>query len=125
MRKWLCIAAAAAVLAVIIYCVQIHHAGNILQLDEKSSSLQHVGLILCEEDDAVIVLAVMQDSPASQCGLQPGDTICSVDHEQVQQISQLEEQLLEHTSNRQTEMTVLRNGEELELELTLRGGSRN
>lgn len=73
------------------------------------------------EDNTILVVGVMNGSPALEAGMQAGDTITKIDG-----VSYLGEELSKATSylkgeeNTKVKVTVLRNGEELELEITRR-----
>ena len=118
--------AAAALLAVLIvggvWTLVTQGSDDMSAEDEGSnaSSLQRVGLILLEEESGVTVLAVMEDSPAARCGLQPGDKICRVGGEPVTLISQVEDGFSRGRHAREIAIVVGRDDEQLDLLIQLK-----
>lgn len=123
MERWKkCWAAAAALLIVLMLlagCTATEPVKKEPAATEEETGLGSLGIILREEDNSMIVLAVMQDSLAQKSGLKPGDLLVSVEGTSLQQISALEE-LLNTSENSSLKLVISRNSQELELELKLK-----
>lgn len=119
MRRWMWGALGALLLAVLGLSVLLPG----LRAPEESgavSPLDALGLLLQEEDGALMVLAVMENSPADRCGIQPGDTLLTLDDTPLSGIAGLEARLLERAdADCRMTLRVLRLGSSLSLTLRL------
>jgi S1-C subfamily serine protease len=70
-------------------------------------------------DGAVIISKVMEDTPAAQVGLQPGDLIIAIDDEAVTEIEPFVEILQSHKPGDEVTLTIIRSGEESQVAVTL------
>jgi S1-C subfamily serine protease len=70
-------------------------------------------------DGAVIVSEVIEDTPAADAGLQPGDLIIAIDGESVTEIASFVATLQSHKPGDEVTLTVIRNGEESQIVVTL------
>lgn len=71
-------------------------------------------------DYGVIIIETIKDSPASEAGLQPNDVITAIDGEKVENMEGLKRKLYDYQDGDKAEFTILRNGDELKLTVTLR-----
>jgi serine protease Do len=67
----------------------------------------------------VAVEKVVENSPAQQAGVQIGDVIIAIDGEEVSSIRKLIRIISEISADHQAKLTILRNGEEREITVTL------
>jgi serine protease Do len=72
-----------------------------------------------EVNEGVVVVEVQSDSGAEAAGIQPGDVITSVDGQDITGTSDLRDVIAEHEPDDTVTVTVDRQGEELELDVTL------
>ncbi len=68
----------------------------------------------------VVVIEALKDSPASEVGLQPGDVITAIDGDKIESMSDLKRNLYEYKDNDKAEITIMRNGQEQKVTMTLR-----
>ncbi len=71
-------------------------------------------------DYGVIIIETVKNSPASEAGLQPNDVITAIDGEKIEDMEGLKRKLYDYTDGDKSEFTILRNGEELKVTVTLR-----
>lgn len=71
-------------------------------------------------DYGVIIIETFKDSPASEAGIQPNDVVIAIDGKKIEDMADLKRKLYEYKEGNKSEFTILRNGEELKLTLTLR-----
>ena len=76
-------------------------------------------LNLPEDTQGVLVQEVTPDSPADKANLQAQDVITALDGETVSDVQALRELLQQHQAGDEVTLTVLRNGEELQVKVTL------
>ncbi len=69
--------------------------------------------------DGIVVTQVVPGSPASQAGLQEGDVILALEAQKIDQDHPLTSILLSHKTGEQVTLTVLRDGKQLQVKLTL------
>ncbi len=69
--------------------------------------------------DGLVVTQVIPSSPASQAGLQEGDVILAVDAQKIDQDHGLTTIMLNHKAGDKVTLTILRNGQQLQVKLTL------
>jgi S1-C subfamily serine protease len=70
-------------------------------------------------EGAIIVSEVLEESPAAQAGLQPGDLIIALDGESVEEVEAFVEAMGAHKPGDEVNLRVVRQGEELEVQATL------
>ncbi len=70
-------------------------------------------------DGAVIISQVMEDTPAADAGLQPGDLILAVDGDSVAEIEDFVEILQSHKPGDEVTLTVYRDGDQFDVDVTL------
>lgn len=71
-------------------------------------------------DYGVVIIETMKNSPASESGLQPNDVVIAIDGKKIETMSELKRKLYDYRDGEKSEFTILRNGEELKLTLTLK-----
>lgn len=71
-------------------------------------------------DYGVVIIETMKDSPASQAGLQPNDIIIEIDGKRIDNMQDVQRKLYDYRENDTSQFKILRNGEELNLTLTLK-----
>lgn len=71
-------------------------------------------------DYGVVIIETMKNSPASEAGLQPNDVIIAIGGKKIENMSDLKRKLYEYKDNDKSEFTILRNGEELKLNIVLK-----
>lgn len=82
----------------------------------------YLGVSVQDTDDGVEVLHVERRSGAAEAGVERGDIITAIDGEAVESSQQLRELIAEKSAGEVITLTVLRDGESMDLEATL--GSR-
>ncbi len=87
---------------------------QIQQIDEEIAT----GLGL-ESTDGALIASVVDESPASMAGLQPGDVIIGFENEEIEDIKDLTRQVAEVRPNSKVELQVWREGKTVELEVDL------
>lgn len=68
----------------------------------------------------VVVAEVMSDSPAIEAGLKVGDVITAIDGDKIESMSDLKRNLYEYKENDKAEITIIRNGAEQKVTMTLK-----
>ena len=71
-------------------------------------------------DYGVVIIETMKNSPASQAGLQPNDVVISIDGKKIETMSELKRKLYDYQDGDKAEFTILRNGEEIKVTVTLK-----
>ncbi|WP_025642180.1 serine protease HtrA [Schnuerera ultunensis] len=69
-------------------------------------------------DKGVIVLEVAPNTPADKTGLRPGDIIAKMDNQEIESMSQLGKILYKYKKGDKANLTVIRNGKEISVEVT-------
>ena len=104
-RRILLTAAAAAALLLLLLCLVmfLFSASSATSLPDCSEDL---GLVFADNTNALEVLAVIDRSPASRCGVQPGDRILSVNNTSVSTLEELDALIQEGTVSSSDLLTV-------------------
>lgn len=68
----------------------------------------------------VVIIETMKDSPASAAGLQPNDVVTAIGGKKIESMSDLKRKLYEYKNDDKAEFTILRNGDEQKITLTLK-----
>ncbi len=76
-------------------------------------------------DYGVVIIETMKNSPASEAGMQPNDVVIAIDGKKIEDMSELKRKLYDYKDGDKSEFTILRNGEELKLTLTLKAKPEN
>lgn len=76
-------------------------------------------------DYGVVIIETMKNSPASEAGMQPNDVVIAIDGKKIEDMSELKRKLYDYKDGDKSEFTILRNGEELKLTLTLKTKPEN
>ncbi|MBO9362756.1 MAG: PDZ domain-containing protein [Thermoflexus sp.] len=84
-----------------------------------SAETPRLGVVVTHEADGARVLQVIPNSPAEEAGLRPGDRITAVDGEAVNDRNTLPEVLRRYRPGDTVRLTVIRDGEERTLSVTL------
>ncbi len=71
-------------------------------------------------DYGVVVIETMDNSPASEAGIESGDVITAIDGDKIESMSDLKRNLYEYKENDKTEITLIRNGQEQKVTMTLK-----
>ncbi|WP_326911235.1 S1C family serine protease [Sedimentibacter sp. MB31-C6] len=71
-------------------------------------------------DYGVVIIETIKNSPATESGLKPGDIIVAIDGDKLDNMSSLKRQLYEYKNDDKVELTIIRNGEEQKVEMTLK-----
>lgn len=71
-------------------------------------------------DYGVVIIETMKDSPAATAGLQPNDVITAIDGEKIESMSDLKRNLYGYKNNDVVELTIIRNGNEQNVTMTLK-----
>lgn len=68
-------------------------------------------------DEGIVILQVVNNSPADRAGLMNGDVIIKIDDKKIEAMSQLKKTLLNYKKGDKAKVTILRNGSEKTLEI--------
>lgn len=68
----------------------------------------------------VVIIETMPNSPATVAGLQPQDVITAIDGDKIESMSDLKRNLYEYKENDKAELTIMRNGQEQKVTMTLK-----
>lgn len=68
----------------------------------------------------VVIVEILNNSPASEAGLNPQDVITAIDGDRIESMSDLKRNLYEYKENDKAELTIMRNGAEQKLTITLK-----
>lgn len=71
------------------------------------------------QGEGVVVARVMEDSPAFEAGIQPGDVITSLDGQVVKDPAELQRRIADHVPNQAVILKVLRDGSSRDIKVTL------
>jgi serine protease Do len=87
---------------------------QIKPLSEEAASV--LGL---EKGNGVVIESVLDDSPAKTAGLQAGDVVLEFDGTQIKELRDLTKAVAMHDPDQESEIKVLRKGQDLSLSVTL------
>ncbi|HAQ41194.1 MAG TPA: protease [Clostridiales bacterium] len=73
----------------------------------------------------VVVVETTANSPAAEAGLKAGDVVTAIDGDKIQSMSDLKRNLYEYKDGDKVEMTIIRNGEEQKITMTLKNKPEN
>ncbi len=73
----------------------------------------------------VVVVETTANSPAAEAGLKAGDVVTAIDGDKIQSMSDLKRNLYEYKDGDKVEMTIIRNGEEQKVTMTLKNKPEN
>lgn len=76
-------------------------------------------------DYGVIIIETMPNSPAVDAGLQPNDVIINIDGKKIEYMVDIQKKLYEYQAGDKAEFTILRNGQELKMTLTMKNRPSN
>jgi len=68
----------------------------------------------------VVIIETTNNSPAAEAGLKPGDVITAIDGDKIKSMSDLKRNLYEYKENDNAEITIMRNGQEQKVTMTLK-----
>lgn len=68
----------------------------------------------------VVVIEIMNGSPAAQAGLNPQDVIIAIDGDRIESMSDLKRNLYEYKENDKAEFTIMRGGQEQKINITFK-----
>jgi len=68
----------------------------------------------------VVVIEAVQNSPATEAGLEMGDVITSIDDNKIETMNDLKRQLYQYKVNDKVKLSVNRSGKEITIEMTLK-----
>lgn len=71
-------------------------------------------------DYGVVVVETIADSPATEAGLNTGDVITAIDGDKIESMSDLKRNLYEYKDGDRAELTIIRNGKEQKVTMTLK-----
>lgn len=71
-------------------------------------------------DYGVVVIETLSNSPATEAGLKPRDVITAIDGDKIESMSDLKRNLYEYKENDKVELTIMRNGQEQKITMTLK-----
>lgn len=71
-------------------------------------------------DYGVVIIEAIENSPATEAGLVPGDVIIAIDGDKIESMSDLKRNLYEYKENDKAEITIMRNGSEQKIQMTLK-----
>ncbi len=74
-----------------------------------------------EDEDGALVVEVPSDGPAAEAGLEPGDLVTSIDGEEVRSVEDFLGFIRRSKPGDQVDVDLLRDGEEMTVEITLAG----
>jgi len=93
--------------------------GSYLGVQTENVTKENSGKYNLGEPRGVAVVKVSENSPAAQAGLRDGDVIVRFDGEEVKSVSKLQRLIQEVAPDQKARITVLRNGGEQELTVTM------
>lgn len=68
----------------------------------------------------VVIVETLANSPAIEAGLVPGDVITAIDGDKIESMSDLKRNLYEYKNDEKAVLTIMRNGQEQKVEMTLK-----
>ena len=71
-------------------------------------------------DYGVVIIETVKNSPATEAGLQPNDVIIDIDGKRTESMVDVQRKLYDYREGDKSEFTILRNGEEMTISLTLK-----
>jgi S1-C subfamily serine protease len=90
---------------------------------QDSTPSPFLGIAFAESEDGVVVTHVAPDSPAADVGLEEGDILTAIDGEPVD-VDSLPDTISSFDVGSQIELSILRDGETLDLEATSSSDTR-
>ena len=95
--------------------ISMLNASNIFQL-------AYSGIRLDEDiTEGIVVMSVSENSPAQEAGLERGDVIIKVGKYEVKDLAEFRYRLYNHEIGETIKLTIIRDGKEKEVEVTLKG----
>ncbi|MGD9568123.1 MAG: S1C family serine protease [Sedimentibacter sp.] len=76
-------------------------------------------------DYGVVIVEILNNSPAFEAGLKPQDVITAIDGDKIESMSDLKRNLYEYKDEDKAELTIMRNGQEQKLTITLKAKPAN
>ena len=67
----------------------------------------------------MVISEVLEDTPAAEVGLQPGDLIIAIDGKPVEEVEAFIEEMQSRKPGDEVSLTIFREGEEIEIQVTL------
>ena len=95
------------------------HHGEGFQGEEGMPHFFDLGELPEGVEGAVVISEVLEDTPAAEAGLQPGDLIIAVDGSPVEEIEAFVESMGSHKPGDEVSLTIIREGEEEQVQVTL------
>ncbi len=68
----------------------------------------------------VVIVEILNNSPSFEAGLKPQDVIIAIDGDRIESMSDLKRNLYEYKNDDKAELTIMRNGQEQNLTITLK-----
>ena len=87
--------------------------------DDDDAPAPWMGVSVADDDDGVVVQGVVSDSPAKAAGVERGDVITQIDDTAIPDVDTLLETVQSYAVDDKIEVTVLRDDEEMTLNMTL------
>jgi serine protease Do len=97
----------------------LNNSGGYLGVETVEVTKQNIAKYGLTAVRGVAVEKVVENSPAQQAGVQIGDVIIAIDGEEVSSIRKMMRIISEISADHQAKLTILRNGEEREITVTL------
>jgi S1-C subfamily serine protease len=68
----------------------------------------------------VVIVEILNNSPSFEAGLKPQDVIIAIDGDRIESMSDLKRNLYEYKNDEKAELTIVRNGQEQKITITLK-----